>query len=204
MRWPFSFGRSPAPVESSAPPRPQREWATLPAIQRAVGEPTLTAPTAQFVDSLAGTHDPDLSLEPLGHHVSLDGPAGIVSGLVRPVATYAPSTEMVSPRRPRREAAVQRRVLAPGEAEAELSAAPDGESEVDITPLPATRLITVLDEVVPAHAPLTRLTSPEATAVMHLAPQRPAGEPARDRMAETAALKPATDLALPGPVGAQR
>src|SRR2546430_10083584 len=113
MRWPSFFGRAAAEKGPRTPEaRPTgREWASLPAIQRAVGEPELTAPTAAFVGSLAGTHDPDLSLEPLGHNVSLDGPSGLVIGLVRSVDTYSPSSELVGRPRARRDTTVQRRIV---------------------------------------------------------------------------------------------
>src|SRR5215510_13567154 len=105
MRWPFFFGRASGAKGSPEPPSrmPLREWASLPAIQRVVGQPRLTAPTAAFVESLAGSHEPDLSLEPLGHHVSLEAPAGLVTGLTRNVETYAASSQLVGRPKPRRE-----------------------------------------------------------------------------------------------------
>src|SRR6266851_4696983 len=114
MRWPFFFGRAAAAKGPQTPEaRPtRREWASLPVIQRVGGEPELTAATAAFVHSLAGTHDPDLSVEPLGHHVSLEGPSGLVTGLARSVDTYSPSSEMVGRPRPRRDTTVQPRTVA--------------------------------------------------------------------------------------------
>jgi hypothetical protein len=199
MRWPFFFGRTSAAEGSQAPEvrSSGREWASLPAIQRVVGEPQLTAPTAAFVDSLAGTHDPDLSLEPLGHHVSLEGPSGLVGGLARSVETYAPSSELVGRPRPRREATVQRRTFS-----AEEAMAPPPLIEGDAEPGPAQVLLSfgAIDELVQVAAPLTRLAEADASAVLRLAmprsvataPAAPAGEPVRAEMRTEPAARPVT------------
>lgn len=110
MRWPFmnwlrgAPGRDdPAPGASEAVPPPASPpaapdqgpgprvatrpaaWRDLPPVQRATGAPPLTAPSAAFVRDLAGRHSPDPMLAPLGHDVTVDGPAGLVSGIAVPL-----------------------------------------------------------------------------------------------------------------------
>lgn len=172
MRWPFLFGRASAANGSQKAPAPTalREWASLPAIQRVLGEPQLTAASSEFVHSLAGTRDPDLSLEPLGHHVSLEAPSGLVSGIARHVETYAPSNELVGRPRPRGEAAVQRRFGTSDEA----AVGPAAEGERELEPERVAMTFAAIDEPVPVHAPLTRMAEPEADTVLSLASRRPA------------------------------
>jgi hypothetical protein len=203
MRWPFFFGRGSAAKPSGGPePRPPvRDWASMPALQRAVGEPHLTAPTADFVRSLAGTHDPDLSLEALGHHVSLDAAGGLVTGLTRTVETYSPSHELVARPRPRRERPVQRRMFASDETDGGLSAPEAAETEV--APEPATMAFTIIDEPLRASAPLTRLSDPEASSVVRLATPRPTVETAPVPQHEPAPGGVAPEAA-PRPVATQR
>ena len=157
MRWPFLFGR--ASVEQGLPKpqsrAPVREWAALPAIQRVLGEPQLTASTSDFVRSLAGTHDPALSLEPLGHHVSPEAPPGLVTGIARTVDVYAPSGALIARPRPRRAAAVQATTSSPGER---------AEPTVEAEPIPMT--FAAIDEPVHIGAPLTRMADPEADTVL--------------------------------------
>ncbi len=105
MRWPFnllkaSAGQAHATAEPLPPPR-RRDWESLPPIQRAYAPIELTAPSAEFAQSLAGSTEPAVSLEPLGHQRSPEGPSGLVIGLAGPVQTYADATELV--RRPRRQ-----------------------------------------------------------------------------------------------------
>ena len=81
MRWPFHFGKA-ARADGNAAPQPaapaqRRDWASLAPIQRAIGDPPLTAPSLEFSRSLAGSEEPALSLETLGHHSSPDGPLGL-------------------------------------------------------------------------------------------------------------------------------
>ena len=111
MRWPFHFGnaaradKDSSAAEPPAPPR-RRDWASLAPIQRAIGDAPLTAPSVEFSRSLAGSDEPPLHLETLGHHRTLDGPQGLVMGIANPIESYAPTTELVGrPRRPS-EAAV--------------------------------------------------------------------------------------------------
>src|SRR6266700_911391 len=172
MRWPSFFGRG-ATAKAAQEPRaraPVREWESLPAIQRTGGGSHLTAPTAAFVNSLAGTHDPDLSLEPLGHHVSLDAPPGLVTGLARSVDTYAPAGELVGRPKPRKEHAVQRREFTSGD-----GSESSDEGVVDTEPAVERAMLSapVVEEPAPALTPLTHLAPAEAMAVMHLATPRP-------------------------------
>ena len=170
MRWPFHFGRREVAEKATAAPSARREWASLPPIQRVIGEPVLTAPTSEFVDSLAGAHEPDLGLEPLGHHVSLDGPHGLV--VARSIETYAPSTQMVNRPRPR-QMPVSRAVDggAPG---SEDPVFPIESTEPAPEELEASqvRSLPVVESSAPSQIPLTRL-SPAAT-VLVAAHQPPA------------------------------
>src|SRR6266545_912770 len=176
MRWPNFFGRGSAATgaRGAEPRRPVHEWASLPALQRVVGGPELTTPTAAFVQSLAGTHDPELSLETLGHHVSLEGPAGLVTGLARSVETYARSSELIGRPAPRRDARVQRRGSGSEDALVEPSIA-DDHAETDV------------DEPLQVRTPLTRMADPDASAVIRLAMPRPARAPEAAAIHEAAA-----------------
>ena len=200
MRWPFSFfGRS-APANGSQAHEaasPRREWALLPAIQRTVGETHLTAPAAAFVGSLAGTHDPGLSLEPLGHHVSLDGPSGLVTGLAR-VETYAHAAELVDRPRSRREPTVQRRFLA-GES-ADVPSPDEAHSEPDPASEPVRTSYAVDDEPGNVRPPLTRLADSDASALQLVSQPRSAAAvteaPIRGEASSTAVTEsPARPLA---------
>lgn len=204
MRWPNFFGRGSAATgaRGAEPRRPVREWASLPALQRVVGEPELTAPTAAFVHSLAGTHDPELSLEPLGHHVSLEGPAGLVTGLARNVETYAASSELIGRPAPRREARVQRRASGSDNASVELSTA-DETAEADAPTEPVLMSFTVIDGPVQFRAPLTRMADPDASALLRLAMPRPAPATGPAAIHEPAAAD-APPQFVARPVAAQR
>lgn len=204
MRWPFFFGRSSAVNRSGAPePRPAiRDWASLPAIQRAFGEVQLTAPTAAFVTSLAGMHDPDLSLEPLGHHVSLDGPSGLVSGLARTVETYAPSHELVARPRPRRDAPVQRSIF-PSDEGGEMTSAAEDVIDLAASVPPPVMSFPVIDQPVRTRTPLTSLSDRQATAVMGLAMPRPAAASTAGPAFEAAGVQAGPEIG-PQPVTAQR
>jgi len=207
MRWPFHFGRPAVAEKASAAERPaqpnRREWASLPPIQRAGGDAQLTAPTAQFIDSLAGTHDPDLSLEPLGHHVSLDAPHGQVTGVTRSFETYSPSTELVGrPRRVAPSAIVQR------ESDASIAAEPEPSMErVDATeesaPLIPLRELAAVDAVVPSERPLVRLADADRAAVMPIASVQRARDVAPEPAQESAVAEAAITTSATAPL-AQR
>src|SRR6266700_3472732 len=154
MRWPFHVG-SRADAVPVAPSR-RRDWASLPPIQRTIAEPALTAPTPEFIDSLAGAHEADLSLQPLGHHVSLDAPHGLV--VARSVETYAPSTQMVG--RPRtRHVPVLYEI--DGRAEAESIASEATETTAEQPQVLPLRSVKVIEPVANTPRPLTRLTEAE-------------------------------------------
>lgn len=67
-------------------------WRDLPPLKRTAGELSLTAATPGFTARLAGRRPPPPILRPLGHDVTADGPAGLVSGLAAPLTTTAPAT----------------------------------------------------------------------------------------------------------------
>jgi hypothetical protein len=91
---PGEGARSPAEPDPGSGPssvvRPAA-WHDLPPVQRAVGVAPLTAPSADFARSLAGRRAPEPMLAPLGHDVTVDGPAGLVSGIAVPLVQRAPS-----------------------------------------------------------------------------------------------------------------
>ncbi len=114
MRWPFSSwlrgasGRDdPAPGADADAPSAERDaapgpsvrgpgaearraaWRDLPAVQRTVGAAPLTAPSTAFARDLASRDAPDPILRPLGHDVTADGPAGLVSGIAVPLVQRA-------------------------------------------------------------------------------------------------------------------
>src|SRR5262245_45552203 len=67
-----------------APSRPARAaWRDLPPIQRSIGEAPIVAGSPSFAEGLPGHRPAPLALEPLGHEVGLDAPAGIVLGVGR-------------------------------------------------------------------------------------------------------------------------
>ncbi len=95
MRWPFSRrGNETAPPARAAEPsrdlpepvQRRAEWATLPPIQRAAAAPIeLTAESGLFVEHLATHAAFETALQPLGHNVTMEAPAGIATGIARPV-----------------------------------------------------------------------------------------------------------------------
>ena len=186
MRWPFHFGRSPdagkARAQESAARR--RDWESLPPIQRAVADPELTAPTMDFVESLAGSHDPATSIEPLGHHVSIEAPHGLVSGIVA-TNSYSPSIEMIGrPRRGRQGLTAQRSI---DETQPVLEPGGTAESEDAVEPMAPVRDLPPVEAAAASPKPLTRLAESDRTAVLSLASVQRArsqtAEPAVDRSA---------------------
>lgn len=71
-------------ADARVEPRPAA-WRELPPVQRTFGAAPLTAPTTAFARDLASRREPDPILEPLGHDVTSDGPAGLVSGIAVPL-----------------------------------------------------------------------------------------------------------------------
>lgn len=108
MRWQF-WRRSAAEPEQAAPsqPAPRADWTRLPPIQRTLGPPPETGGGRGFVRDLAGSHPPELALQPLGHEVSADAPSGLINA--SPVAVpYAWGAELVTAARKRRTGWLQR------------------------------------------------------------------------------------------------
>ena len=103
--WPFTRKPPPAPGRGPEPmpvPLMRDDWKFQPPLQRAIGEHPLTAPGDVFANNLATHQDPSVVSRTLGHHVSMDAPAGLVLAIATP-ATRQDGPAMVS--RPR----VQRR-----------------------------------------------------------------------------------------------
>lgn len=198
MRWPFHFGRSPKSDKAhAAEPAPtRREWASLPPIQRAAGEPELTAPTMEFVESLAGSHGPATSLEALGHQVSMEAPHGLVSGIARTITTYSPSSEMIGrPRRAGQALSAQRAfddfpsIAEPGEM-TEHEEAPE-----QLAPIRGLRPV---EATAASPQPLTRLAEPDRAALLSLASVQRSRVPAAERAPDrTPSLAPTPAVEQP-------
>src|SRR6266852_9758524 len=189
MRWPFHFGRQDVADKATAAPPARRDWASLPPIHRVIGEPALTAPTSEFVDSLAGAHDPELSLETLGHHVSLDGAHGLV--VAQSTETYAPSTQMVNRPRPRQvhvSRAVDVDAVAAGEAVSSIESTEPAPEEVEASEL---RSLPVVEPIAASPIPLTRLSPSEMVLV---GSHKPVASPAPSAEVETS-ISPPVDVA---------
>jgi len=189
MRWPFHFGKSPdrGTVQAPEPAARRRDWESLPPIQRAVGEPELTAPTMEFVESLAGSQDPGTSLETLGHNVSIEAPHGLVSGIATTAGSYSPSIEMVGrPRRGRQAPTAQRRVDDSAEVPELADIAEPEDAATAPTPV---RELQPVEAPAPSPRPLTRLAEPDRATLSLTSVQRaqapaPGSAPARSQPAE--------------------
>jgi hypothetical protein len=71
-------------LQPVAPPVGRSEWREVGALRPSFrADPGIRV--QRFSDELAGSHRPEPILRPLGHDRSADGPAGLVSGLARPV-----------------------------------------------------------------------------------------------------------------------
>lgn len=102
-------------------PVTRAEWRSLPPIQRAVAEHPLINPVQRFSSSLTSWQSPAY-LEPLGHRVGPDEPAGVIGDLARPrtAETRVPDMPVVQ------RAARKRRVLSRlWEVSAQRAAEPD-------------------------------------------------------------------------------
>lgn len=93
MRLPWPFRRSSPDRHLDAPragmPVQRRaEWRNLPALGETIGPPPLVAPNSPFAGGLS-INPPEPTLAPLGHHRSLDAPAGMALGLAKPVSRQA-------------------------------------------------------------------------------------------------------------------
>ena len=172
--WPFQR-KTEAPADSGSRPAPapviRRDWTGLPPIQRLIGAHPLTAPSDRFSNDLATHHDPSVSTEPMGHHVSAEAPAGLVLALARPT-TRNDGPAMIS--RPRVQRRAQSVVEESGEWDGDEAAPPATRP----SPLPAGTPPSAVIEL-PAVAPMPaiqRLTtlSPEVEPMpVETAPRRP-------------------------------
>lgn len=63
------------------------DWSSQPPIQRVAGPIELTAPADTMLAGLTSRNLPEFALQPLGHEVRLEAPAGIATGIANPIAT---------------------------------------------------------------------------------------------------------------------
>ena len=87
---------SPPPEPAAAPaalPVTRAEWRSLPPIQRVVADHPMVNPVQRFSSSLTSWQSPGY-LEPLGHRVGPDEPAGVIGDLARPRTSEAPAPAM--------------------------------------------------------------------------------------------------------------
>ena len=102
LPWPFrrsanptSDRSSPAPQGAASPPPPMREWASLPSIQRTIGDPPLVAPAAPFLARVPGAVPLPAIVGSLGHDLSWTAPAGLVAAPLHPVAALTSDAALV-------------------------------------------------------------------------------------------------------------
>ncbi|HYM49501.1 MAG TPA: DUF4157 domain-containing protein, partial [Candidatus Limnocylindrales bacterium] len=184
--WPFTR-RDRRPDDGAASPRPHDAWREVDPLQPTVGPAPLTLP-ASFYEGLAGHQGAPLALEPLGHRVSLDAPAGLVRNLATPIASRTDGPELVPRPRVKPRPDAQRAAMSTGPAASDLP-------EAEAVARPAVNAS-------PPDAPrLTRL-DPEAT----VAPVRsipttamvPVNIPAREaEEADASPAVPAMPVAAP-------
>lgn len=105
MRWSWPFARRPNPPAAggdSSPAAARHDagetgaWASLPPIQRTVGDARLTAPAGPFLRAVPGTRQLPQFLQPLGHEANPMAPAGLVLARSRPRAAPAPGPLVAS------------------------------------------------------------------------------------------------------------
>jgi hypothetical protein len=188
--WPFRR-KEQAPAPSGPQPRPapmiRRDWASLPAIQRLIGNHPLTAPSDRFSDDLATHHDPSVSRDQMGHQVSAEAPPGLVLALATPT-TRSDGPAMIP--RPRAQRRVESAAAALGEWDGDGAAL----DEARPSPIPAgvqrapSRQLPIVDALPPAPA-LTALAPDTEPAPVLSTPRRgfmSAGEPAVRRLDDSA------------------
>jgi hypothetical protein len=131
VRWSWPFARqpiAPAPGGDSPPLAARQEggatgaWASLPPIQRTVGDARLTAPPAPFLQAVPGTRQLPHYLQPLGHEASPMAPAGLVVARLRPRSGPAPGPLVEAP-------AVQRQ----GEGRVPATTTPSGQQPASVS-----------------------------------------------------------------------
>jgi hypothetical protein len=118
VRWPFRRTRASASPQQDAPSQAPA-WASLPPIERAAAPIEPTARVAAFLHSLIARRPPEIALASLTHDVLQTAPAGIVTGVARPVVGGASERHQLNFVR-----RLQRRVLGPTEVP-QRGAAPD-------------------------------------------------------------------------------
>ena len=246
MRWPFSrrgsestapegvtdVSRTPAaepaaapasapsaPTPAPAPVQRRAEWATLPPIQRAAQDIELTAESALFVENLASNNAVEPTLQPLGHDVTMEAPAGIASGIARPVSHHhTHSTPLQHRLRPVPAPApaarpVQRSTwpsihppsAPPAPAPMELARHADHEEEAATMPAEVEQVSTMPAEVeqvstVPAaEAPVQRAPAQAPTPSSSSSPSAPAPVPGQSPVARHATGEPHVDEVATSP-----
>ncbi len=206
MRWPFHVGKVARPEEQAAaepPAPPQRhDWASVAPIQRTIGDIPLTAHSVEFSESLAGSEEPALSLEPLGHHRSPEGPQGIVTGIASPLESYSRSTELIV--RPRRRIDASAGIQATAE-ETESPAMSDagaaGADEALAPGLLTRALPAVSGEAARVPAVASRLTD---AGKVELGPLRPVQRAPETPVRADPGVTPAADQPLSAPPSGTR
>ena len=83
-------GSAGTPANAQRSAAVQRDWASLPAIQRTAGEMPLVAAPGHFVETLPGSHGLPPIVEPLGHEVSPLATPGLVVARTRAIEAPAP------------------------------------------------------------------------------------------------------------------
>ena len=107
--WPFTRKLPPAASKGPAAmpaPMMRDDWKFQPPVQRAIGQHPLTAPSDEFARQLATHQDPSVVSRTLGHHVSMDGPAGLVLAIATPGRRQDGPAMVSRPRVQRRAATI--------------------------------------------------------------------------------------------------
>lgn len=81
--------------ESTPTASPTGAWATLPPIQRSVGDAPLVAPSSSFLAGVSGAQPLPPIVEPLGHDVGPLAPSGVVAAATHPVASLTSNVSLV-------------------------------------------------------------------------------------------------------------
>ncbi|MEV7095323.1 hypothetical protein AB0M80_21025 [Amycolatopsis sp. NPDC051045] len=180
-------GPPPAPAPAALPVT-RAEWRSVPPIQRVVAEHPLVNPVQRFGSSLTSWQSPGY-LEPLGHRVGPEEPAGVIGDLAEPrtVETPAPAMPVVQ-RATRNRSGLSRLWAAPVQREI------SPEIAVPEAPVPAAE---------PAGPPLVLpvVESPEVVRPLTFADA--AGVPpvrTVQAIAEPSSVDAAAEVAAPDPV----
>lgn len=185
--WPFRPGTpasTPAPAEGAR--AADRDWASLPSIQRSVGTTTLTAQSVTFVRGLTGRVPPDLALARLGHVRSPEAPAGLLVARALTPPTPPPAPTLLELLRLRSHAP-----------QAVVNSGP-GEVDVAVEPERAPDITTGLEPASPGPSP----ELPVALRLAEVVPvqNRPAPVPTSLTQAPVHLEPPVAQLLPPDPV----